>query len=159
MSDETPVLTSKHCIGDITHDRGIELPIANFQRHSKTADGYQQYCRDCLRELQKRSTKNAKTREKKKKQIGDVAKLDVDKLIKELENGQVTIDGDFMLRELLRQYAQPGIKTSEKIKCLELMAKFSPDMVNADKNKSKKEVMASLLESLNEEKEQDGGEG
>lgn len=56
-ANEVQTKVCKHC--------GRELPVTNFGRHSKTKDGYQPLCRECMSEQRKKMGEKSKKDKKR----------------------------------------------------------------------------------------------
>lgn len=62
---------------------GRELPLHEFGRHARTADGLQVYCRECSKQAMMR-TRRAKVEKDKKRATYGLASYETDDLINEL---------------------------------------------------------------------------
>lgn len=74
-NNETKTKVCKRC--------GRELPLHEFGRHARTADGLQVYCRQCSKEAMMR-TRKAKVEKDKERVTYGLASYETDDLINEL---------------------------------------------------------------------------
>ena len=74
-NNETKTKVCKRC--------GRELPLHEFGRHARTADGLQVYCRQCSKEAMMR-TRKAKVEKDKERATYGLASYETDDLINEL---------------------------------------------------------------------------
>ena len=62
---------------------GRELPLHEFGRHARTADGLQVYCRECTKQAMMRTRKKKVEKEEAKAKSG-IASFDTDDILNEL---------------------------------------------------------------------------
>ena len=74
-NNETKTKICKRC--------GRELPLHEFGRHARTADGLQVYCRQCSKEAMMK-TRKAKVEKDKERATYGLASFETDDLINEL---------------------------------------------------------------------------
>lgn len=137
--ENTPIL--KRCSrGKPTkHEPGAMLPLAKFHKNAHTKDGLMAICKDCDNDARRQSYHDGK---RKELFAGGDAQA---------EEG--LIDPKFIIAECVKLYSETT-RIEQKIKLLELMAKYSPEMKNA-KPQDRTALMASLMESLKKEKATD----
>lgn len=63
---------------------GRELPIENFNKSSHNKDGYQWWCRDCMKENYHKNREVKKTKENDSKEVNPLAEFKPRELIAEL---------------------------------------------------------------------------
>jgi hypothetical protein len=131
--NNTPTTKRCGCKHPTKHPQGLALPISEFFKNKITKDGLSPICKQCDYDAKRRM---------KQRSIGEDTK--------ETEGA---VDPKFILNEAITLYGETT-RIEQKIKLLELMAKYSPEMKNA-KPQDKVALMASLMESLKKEKATD----
>lgn len=156
MTDEQAISTLilKRCHGNVGHEQDAMLPVDDFYNSKTGKNGKDILCKKCRNAATsacgKRKTQRLQLeRSFIPEQLADIKPDTSSKKDKEL------VSSTFILTEAKALYfAKPEPRLEQKIKLLELMAKYSPEMKNA-KPQDKVALMAAMMESLAKEQQTD----
>ncbi len=152
--NNTPIL--KRCSGKnpATHEYHAELPVSEFFKLASRKDGLAIYCKQCQYEHSNRCKRGKRKALQIERGFIPEQQADIQADItpgKASKKDKELVSSTFILTEAKTLYfATPPPKLEQKIKLLELMAKYSPEMKNA-KPQDKVALMAAMMESLAKE--------